>query len=88
MLSNIAALKHLYWALLSVSSSDLKVCDQVRYANLIANTMDTICDIDLREVKSNMRFDFSIPIQLLLNGNLRLALMWAKLTCMVMDVVS
>ncbi len=88
MLSNIAALKHLYWALLSVSSSDLKVCDQVRYANLIANTMDTICDIDLREVKSNLRFDFSIPIQLLLNGNLRLALMWAKLTCMVMDVVS
>lgn len=87
MLSNVAALKHLYWALLSVSTSDLKVCDQVRYANLIANTMDTICDIDLREVKSNLRFDFSIPVQLLLNGNFRLALMWAKFICMVMDVV-
>lgn len=87
MLSNIAALKHLYWALLSVSSSDLKNCDQVRYANLIANTMEEICDIDLCEVKSNLRLDFSIPIQLLLNGNLRLALIWAKLTCKLVNIV-
>lgn len=69
-----AAVKHLLWALMSLSTSDYSPKKKSEYADLIAREINVICGGDAPVVISRLRLDFKIPIRLLLSGCEKLAL--------------
>lgn len=84
LLANIAALKHLYWCLLSLTSTNFGIQDKISRIELISTSMKRICTLDFSTILPNLRWDFLIPVWLLLNGHYRFALSWAELINSVM----
>ena len=69
-----AATKHLFWSLMSLANSNCTAVEKRKHACSIADGIIEICESDTAVVVARMRFDFKLPIKLLLSGHEQLAL--------------
>lgn len=74
LMAKEAATKHLFWSLMSLANSNCTAVEKRKHACSIADGIIEICESDTAVVVARMRFDFKLPIKLLLSGHEQLAL--------------
>lgn len=74
LMAKEAAAKHLFWSLMSLANSNCAAAEKGKYARSIGDGIIEICENDTAVVVAKLRFDFKLPIKLLLSGHEQLAL--------------